>query len=148
MNGHCWIVTKVAPSNEALGVMSCVHLAQTCSHRILCFTCCREGRNAPRSSQVRGRKLGSPALPKPDLGELAICSTEVVQRVPRLIDLEGCDDISSAVGSCGQNNKTVYSWRFPRRWLAVPFIHPKVCCRTFCWQEEGDNSQTLERAPP
>ena len=103
VNVHCWIVTKVAPSNGALGVMSCVHLAQTCSHRIHCFACClHEGRNAPWSSQGPQQKFKSPALlPRKrrllDVGELAICSTELVQRVPRLIDLEGCDDISSAV---------------------------------------------------
>ena len=63
VNVHCWIVTKVAPSNGALGVMSCVHLAQTCSHKILCFTCClHEGRNAPWSSQGPQQKFKSPAL--------------------------------------------------------------------------------------
>ena len=114
MNVHCWIVRKVAPSNGALGVMSCVHLAQTCSHKILCFTCClHEGRNAPWRSQGPQQKFKSPSTvtteaqvvgcpnlfptQASDVGELAICSTELVQRVPRLIDLEGCDDISSAV---------------------------------------------------
>ena len=125
-----------------------------------------------------------------DVGELAICSTELVQRAPRLIDLD-CDDISSAVDHADTTELVIAAMKlaaFCCLWyffnvqyniqnklllevfpavLAVSFIQllcgtlialfvwasgilqtPKVCCRIFFWQEEGDNLHTLESASP